>query len=184
MSTRSEPHPQREPASAEGAGGARQLADRVLNRTVQMSTRTDPAVALSPREYGPDSTPEEREAIADRVSVVDARILLMREIQIQSPFSVCLMFDRLEMLSQDWDRFAYVVDLTEANRPNPETRAALKDRSVRINPRVSHVAIVVGNNELMRAMARLFAYGMGLASVSLHATSAEAIERARRAMDR
>jgi hypothetical protein len=32
-------------------------------------------------------------------------------------------------------------------------------------------------------MARLFAYGMGLASVSVHATSAEAIERARRAME-
>jgi hypothetical protein len=33
-------------------------------------------------------------------------------------------------------------------------------------------------------MSRLFAYGMGLASVTIHATSAEAIERARRAMDR
>jgi len=150
-----------------------------------MSAESDKAAALSPRQQNvPESTSEEREAIADRVSVVDAGIILMREIPIQSPFSVQLMYDRLETLSQDWDRFAYVVDLTEAKRPNAETRAALKERSLRINPRISHVAIVVGNNELMRVMARLFAYGMGLASVSIHATCAEAIDRARRAMER
>jgi hypothetical protein len=139
---------------------------------------------LLPREYGPESTPEEQHTIADRVSVVAARVLLMRELPIQSPFTVQLMFDRIEALSQDWDRFAYVVDLTDAKRPNAKTRAALKERSLRINRRISHVAIVVGHNELMRIMARLFAYGMGLASVSVHATSAEAIERARRAMER
>ena len=159
-------------------------ADRVLNFTPQMPTGSDKAAALSPRVYGPESTPDEREAITDRVSVVDAGVLLLREIAVQSPFSVQLMYDRLETLSQDWDRFAYVVDLTEAKRPNAETRAALKERSVRINQRIRHVAIVVGTNELMRVMARLFAYGMGLASVSIHATNAEAIERARRAMER
>jgi hypothetical protein len=148
-----------------------------------MSARTDRSEILALREYGPDSTPEERQAIADRVSVVDTRILFVREMPVQSPFSVQLMFDRIETLSQDWDRFAYIVDLTEAKRPNSETRAALKERSMRINRRISHVAIVVGTNELMRIMARLFAYGMGLASVSVHATSAEAIERARRAME-
>jgi hypothetical protein len=154
-----------------------------LNSTVQMSARTDKAATLSPREYGPESTPEERQAIADRVSIADAGILLIREMPVQSPFSVHLMYDRIEELSQDWDQFTYIVDLTEAKRPNPETRVALKERSQRISRRISHVAIVVGTNELMRIMARLFAYGMGLASVSIHATSAEAIERARRAME-
>ena len=148
-----------------------------------MSAQTDKAATVSAREYGPESTPEERQAIADRVSVVDAGILVIREMPVQSPFSVHLMYDRIEALSQDWDRFAYVVDLTEAKRPNPETRAALKERSQRISRRISHVAIVVGTNELMRIMARLFAYGMGLASVSIHATNAEAIERARRALE-
>jgi hypothetical protein len=49
---------------------------------------------------------------------------------------------------------------------------------------VAHVAIVVGGNLIMRAMARLFAYGMGLRSVSVHETRAEAIEEAGRAMER
>jgi hypothetical protein len=141
-------------------------------------------VELTQRPYGPESTREERDAIEARVSLIGERVLLMREIPVQSPFSVTLMFDRLETMVQNWDRFAYVVDLTEATRPGPETRAALKQRVLSITPRVAHVAIVVGGNVLMRAMARLFAYGMGLRSVSIHVARAEAIEEVGRAMER
>lgn len=133
---------------------------------------------------GPDSTREAIAAIADRVSMVADRLLLMRELPVQSPFSIDVMFDRLEALAAGWARFAYVVDLSEATRPGPESRAALKMRVLRISPRVEHVAIVVGSNLLMRAMARLVAYGMGLKSVSVHVTRAEALEEAGRAVDR
>lgn len=137
---------------------------------------------LAPHAYGPGATGEESEAIADRVSIVGERILLIYELPVQTPFSVDLMFDRIERLARAWDRFSYVVDLTEAKRPDPETRTVLKARVLRLLPRVTHVAIAVGDNLLMRAMARLFAYGMGLPSVSIHATRAEAIEEARRVM--
>ena len=139
---------------------------------------------LTQHPYGPESTREERDAIEERVSLIGERVLLMREIPVQSPLSVMLMFDRLETIVQNWDRFAYVADLTEATRPGPETRAALKARVLHISPRVVHVAIVVGGNVLMRAMARVFAYGMGLRSVSIHASRAEAIEEVGRAMER
>ena len=139
---------------------------------------------LTQRPYGPESTREERDAIEKRVSLIGERVVLMREMPVQSPFSVTLMFNRLDSIVQAWDRFAYVVDLTEATRPGPETRATLKERVLRISPRVVHVAIVVGGNLLMRAMARLFAYGMGLRSVSVHATRPEAIEEVGRAMER
>jgi hypothetical protein len=141
-------------------------------------------VELEQRAYGPESTREETAAIEERVSIVDDAILLMHEMPVQSPFSVNVMFDRFETLARDWDRFAYVVDLTEAKRPDPATRAVLKERALRVKMRVTHLAVAVGNNVLMRAMARLFAYGMGFASVGIHATRAEAIEEARRVMGR
>jgi hypothetical protein len=149
-----------------------------------MPVRLGDNVSLGPPAYGPESTSGESNAIADRVTVIGERRLLIREIEVQSPSSVNLMFDRLETLARDWDRFSYVVDLTEAKRPGPETRAALKERVLRISPRVAHVAIVVGGNLLMRAMARLFAHGMGLVSVSVHATRAEAIEEVGGGMER
>jgi hypothetical protein len=113
---------------------------------------------------------------------VDDRILLLREVPVQSPFSVKIMFDRFLALAQHWDRFAYVVGLTEAKRPTAETRAVLKAQTLGLNRRVTHLAVAVGDNLLMRAMARLFAYGMGFTNMSTHATRAEAIEEARRAM--
>ena len=142
------------------------------------------AVELAERAYGPESTRQESEAIADRVSIVGERVVLMCEVPVQSPFSVNLMFDRLETLARDWDRFTYVADLTQAKRPDAETRAALRSRVARVRARVRHVAIVVGNNLIMRAMARLFAHGMGLSSVSIHATRAEAIQEAAVGMGR
>jgi hypothetical protein len=141
-------------------------------------------VNLQLRAYGPASTREESEAIEDRVSRIGEHVLLLREIPVQSPFSINLMFDRLESLADGWTRFSYVVDLTDAGRPDAATRATLKERVLRVNPRVTHVAIVVGNNLLMRAMARLIAYGMGMTSVGVHVTRAEAIEEAVRAMGR
>jgi hypothetical protein len=149
-----------------------------------MRVRPDTRLNLDLRAYGPDATREESEAIAERVSRIDDRVLLMREMPVQSPFSINIMFDRLETLARGWDRFSYVVDLSEARRPDAETRAALKERVLRVNPRVAHVAIVVGGNLLMRAMARLFAYGMGMTSVGVHVTRAQAVEEAARAMGR
>ena len=141
-------------------------------------------VNIQQRAYGPDASPDEIDAIASRVSVLEDRILLIHEIPTQSPFSINLMFDRVEDLADGWSRFSYVADLTEARRPNPETRAALKARVRSLGPRLNHVAIAVGNNLLIRAMARLFAHGMGLSSLSVHATRAEAIEGARSEMGR
>jgi len=115
---------------------------------------------------------------------VDEHVLLLNEIPVQSPYSVNLMFDKVEALSQNWKRFAYVVDLTAAKRPDAETRAVLKERSMHVSTRVAHVALVVGNNPIMRAMARLFAYTMGFTSVGIHAARAEAIEEARRVVGR
>ena len=137
-----------------------------------------------PQASGPEPAGDDREVIAERVSIVADGVLLLRERPVQSPQSVDVMFDRLEALTSGWPRFSYVVDLSEATRPGPETRAALRDRVVRISPRVEHVAIVVGGNLVMRAMARLVAYSMGLRSVSVHVTRAEAIEEAARAMGR
>jgi hypothetical protein len=140
-------------------------------------------VQLAKRPYGPDATQEERNAIADRVSVIGERLLLMHELTVQTPFSVSLIFDRLEALTKNWDRFAYVLDLTDATRPDAEVRAAIKSRISRISERVVLVAAVVGDNRLMRAMVRLVGYGLGIRNISVCRSRQEAISEARRALD-
>jgi hypothetical protein len=139
-------------------------------------------VRLENRRYGSEASAEELEAIAARVEVIGDRLLFMHELPVQSPTTVDVMFRRFAELSAAWDRFAYVIDLSEAGRPDAEVRAELKARVVQLSPRVAHLAAVVGGNLLMRAMVRIVAFGMGLRSVSVHASRDEAIEEARRAV--
>jgi hypothetical protein len=141
-------------------------------------------VELGNRPYGPELTAAERDAIGDRVSVIGDRLLLIHEVPVQTPTSVGIMLDRVEALSRDWDRFAYVLDLSEARRPDAEVRAALKARLATVSPRVVQVAAVVAGNRLMRAMARLVGYGMGLTHLTVHEAREQAIAEARRALDR
>jgi hypothetical protein len=139
---------------------------------------------IARRAFGPDAAPEERAAIAARVSVIGDQLLLVHEIPVQTPFSVGIMCDRIEALAAGWERFAYVLDVRESSRPDAETRAALRARIRRISARLAIVSAVVGGNRLMRAMVRVVGYSMGLENMSVHSSREEAIAEARRVLDR
>jgi hypothetical protein len=139
-------------------------------------------MSVERRPYGPDSSPEEIAALRGRVALTPAGVLVLTELPVSTVFSVGVLWDRFEELSAGWQRVSYVADLTEAQRPTAEVRAALKTRAARLKNRYGHVAIVVGDNIVIRAMARLFAYSMGLRSVTLHPSRDQAIEEVRRAI--
>ncbi len=136
--------------------------------------------AIEPRPYGPSSAPEEVASIRRRVSWIADGIVLLHEIPIQTPFSVGVIFDELERLIARCDRPHHLVDLTDARRPSAETRALIKERIRRVRPKLDRVAIVVGGNVVIRAMARLMAPGMGLSPATIHSTRQEAILAIRR----
>jgi hypothetical protein len=122
---------------------------------------------------------EEIEAIRSRVWVAHEGVVELHEIPHQTAFSMNLMFDRLEELIEPWPGFIEVVDLSEAGRPGADVRAVLRRRVARIRSRLIWVAIIVGSNVIMRAMARLLAYSIGLHPVSLHTTRDEALAKVR-----
>jgi hypothetical protein len=140
---------------------------------------SDPMTPMVTAAQEPDRVDAEVEAIRSHVWVVDDRLLVFQELPAQSVASMNLMFERLEELAAAWPRFAYVVDLSEAGRPGAEVRAELRRRVARLRDRLVWVGIVVGDNVVMRAMARLVAYAMGLGPVSLHSTRDEAIAKVR-----
>jgi hypothetical protein len=50
----------------------------------------------------------------------------------------------------------------------------------RVRSKLVHVGVITGNNVIMRAVARLVGFAMGI-PLSLHDTEAEAVEAVRRA---
>jgi hypothetical protein len=139
-------------------------------------------MSMEARPEGTDAFVDEPEELRQRVWQVEERLFLMEEVPVQSPFTIDVMFDRLEELAVGLNRFAYAVDLTGVQRPDAPTRQRLHDRVTRINARLAHVGVAVGGNVIIRAVAKLAAFAIGFRSVSFHMTADEALEACRRAL--
>ena len=136
----------------------------------------------SPRAHDTDAFVDGLDELRRRVSKVEDRLFLLVEVPHQSPFTIDVIFDRLEELAVGLRRFAYVVDLCGVERPDARTRAELRRRVAGINPRLAHVGLVVGMNAVIRAVAKLAAFAVGFPSFSFHMTVDEALEACRRAL--
>jgi len=134
------------------------------------------------RPYDPERGADLRAEIRNRVSRIDGALFLMTEVPVQTPFTLDVMFDRLEELAAGVDRFAYVVDLSWVQRPDAAAREKLRERVVRINSRLVHVGVAVGGNVVIRAVAKLAAFSVGFQSFSFHRSVEEAVEACRRAL--
>jgi len=139
-------------------------------------------MTIEARPYGSDASPGERSELRERVWKLDARLFVMVEVPVQTPFTLDVLFDRLEELAAGLDKFAYVVDLSGVKRPDARVRERLRTRVARINPRLVHAGLVVGGNAVIRAVAKLAAYSLGFRSFSFHMSVEEAVEACRRAL--
>lgn len=136
---------------------------------------------IESRPYGPESAPAELDALRARVRKVADRLFLYEEVPVQTTFALDVMFDCLEELAAGLDRFAYVVDLRGVKRPGAEVRERLKQRVKRLNPRLAHVGLVLGRNDVvMRAVAKLAAFAIGFRSFTSHSSVEDALEACRR----
>jgi hypothetical protein len=131
---------------------------------------------------GPDAATDIRVALARRVWKLEERLFVLEEVPVQTPFTIDVLFDRLEELAVGLDRFAYVVDLSRVKRPDAPSRERLRRRVVQINPRLAHVGVVVGANAVIRAVAKLAAFAIGFRSISFHTSLDEAVEACRCAL--
>lgn len=137
---------------------------------------------IESRPYGPDAAADEIEALRARIWKVEDGLFVYDEVPIQSLFTLDLLFDRLEELAAGLDHFAYVVDLRGVKRPGAEVRERLKQRVKRLNPRLAHVSIVVGNDVVIRAVAKLAAFSIGFRSFTSNVSVEDGLEACRRAL--
>ena len=82
--------------------------------------------ALEHREYGPDSSPEERALIRDRVSLYRPHVIYWHEVPVMSVWQVQEMGEQFSTLAARLDRYHLLINLTEARPPNARIRAALR----------------------------------------------------------
>jgi hypothetical protein len=131
---------------------------------------------------GTDASTPDLAELRSRLWKIEDRLFMFAEIPDQTPLTIDVMFDRLEELAAGLDRFAYVLDLSGSHRPDARTRDRLKQRLARLEPRLAHVGAVVGSNAVIRAVAKLVTFAVGLRSFTFYASIDEAVEACRRAL--
>jgi hypothetical protein len=130
------------------------------------------------RPYGPDSTPEEIEAIRARVFLHDERTVGYREMPIQTPFHIDQYDAKIQELTAELDTFDLLIDLTEAKPPSAETRARLR-KLFSSQTKMARAAVFTGRNFMLNVAAKFVLSGMGLQSFSVHTTREQALEALR-----
>ena len=139
-------------------------------------------MTLDARPQAPETAVDDRVALQRRVWRLDPDLFMLAEVPNQTPSTVDAMFDRLEELAAGLERFAYVVDVSGVSRPDARTRERLRQRVAHVNPRLAHVGVVVGDNAVIRAVAKLAAFVIGFRSFSFHRAVEDAVEACRRAL--
>lgn len=137
---------------------------------------------MSLEAQAPETAVDDRVAIQRRVRRLDDCLFMLEEVPVQTPFTIDVMFDQLEEMASGLERFAYVVDVSGVKRPDARTRERLRQRVAHVNPRLAHVGVVVGDNAVIRAVAKLAAFVIGFRSFSFHKAVEDAVEACRRAL--
>ena len=114
------------------------------------------------------SSAEEIQTIRDRVSTKRNDVIFFHELPVQNSFSVEISFDEVSKQALDMDSFDFIVDLTDANRPDAETRNQLNVQFNKLKEKLSHVYFVTGKNIFINTAIKFVMFGMGLKSYSVH----------------
>ena len=133
---------------------------------------------LEARAYGPDSTPEEIEAMRARVSLYHGDIVLYDEMPVVTPFTIGVCYDRVEELVDAHGCEFLIVDVRNAGQPDAATRKGIKQRVERLKGRISHVAVAMTSNPLITVTAR-FIQALVPIPLTIHGTVEQAEEALR-----
>lgn len=111
-----------------------------------------------------------------RVTIFQDKIILYDEIPIFSPFSIEIMFSEMTKLANQFNECAYIIDISETQLPDAETRRILNKKFKETLNNVKHVAFVTGKNFIINTAAKFVMFQTNLDSFSINKTREEAVE--------
>jgi hypothetical protein len=122
-----------------------------------------------------DDRTYEREALRQRVVVLEPGVILVREVPVMTKFSVDVLFERERELAEGFDDLHMIIDLRKTAEPDAEIRAHLKKAIASLFGGNFHMALVTGKDHLMNTSVK-FVIGKFGRPVTLHDTIEEALE--------
>jgi len=132
--------------------------------------------------YSDDSPPHIVEAIKNRVSIIEDRIILLDEIPIVSPFSINLVFNQMTSFAKTMKDCGYLIDITDTDLPTAEARRAINSQFQSTLSNVKHVSFITGKNFIINTAARVVMYQTSLDSFTISKTRQEGIDEIKKVL--
>ena len=129
---------------------------------------------LEAREYGPDSTPAEIEAIQARLYLMRPGVVMYREAPVPSPFQIGVFGEKLRRIAADLAAYDMIMDLSEAKPPGSRCREALRELFT-AEPKLQRVAVFTGGNFIINSVAKLLLKNCGVRNLTMCKDEAEAL---------
>ncbi len=131
---------------------------------------------IEKKKYDHSASEQVKEAMRKRVTIFQDKIILYDEIPIFSPFSIEIMFSEMTKLANQFNECAYIIDISETQLPDAETRRILNKKFKETLNNVKHVAFVTGKNFIINTAAKFVMFQTNLDSFSINKTREEAVE--------
>lgn len=132
---------------------------------------------IEKRTYDESCSPKDLEILKSRVFIYEPGIVYFKEIPIQSPFSINLHLNLVEELGKQFDKWAFLVDLREAQRPNAATRRLLIQKFEKTASNAVHVSFYT-KGILLHTAIRFVMFGLDTKSYSVNDTFEDALTAA------
>lgn len=129
---------------------------------------------LEAKAYGPESSPAEIAAIASRIYMLRPGVVMYREAPVPSPFQIGVFAERLRALTAGLDRYAMIMDLSQARPPGKQVREALRGLFAG-EAKLGRVAVFTGGNFIINSVAKLLLRSSGVREPVMCKGEAEAL---------
>lgn len=126
----------------------------------------------------PHSSQEEINAVRSRVFLLSEKIVCIKEIPNVTPYSVDIIFDKVDEITKGLKEFNIVIDLAETGSPNALSRRRLSKRFGELCKKAKHISFCTGKNMLANTAIRFILFGMNMNSYSVDTLFETAHEKA------
>ncbi|MEM6989906.1 MAG: hypothetical protein AAF721_05400 [Myxococcota bacterium] len=135
---------------------------------------------LEKREYGPDGSEADHEALRSQLYWHSPGIVMYREAPVITMHQLAVYHERLGELAAEVEEFQMLVDIRIASMPTAEQRAKLREMYGN-QSNLTDAAAITGRNFVINIAAKFVLGGSGLKSFSVHRTLEQALEALRAA---
>jgi hypothetical protein len=118
------------------------------------------------------------------VNLIDDRVLLVKEPKSPDPQTIDLIFDQIDAMSANWEKFYLIVEYPADTTISADARARVRERFSLLQKRIAYLAAVVKNGVFVRLNFMLMAKWTGYRTYTIHSSFERALSDVRERMKR